>query len=107
MSELPQSVIGEAEFVVREGLVDVESLLGRDANLELVLRARIGNDLPVMDAVEERPVGSDGPEIVIGLEQESVAVVSTERDLFGACLRVPGELVGGLRVEILDLVLDG
>lgn len=77
-----------------------------NADLELVLRPCVGDDLPVVHTIEEGPVRSDRPEIVVGFEEEGVAVVCTESDLLRAGFRVPGELIGRLWVEVLNLVLD-
>jgi len=80
--ELAEAVISKSKFVVRKTGVDVEGLLGCDSNLELVLGARVCDDLPVVDSSEEWAVGGDGPEVVVGLVQERMAAVRREGDLF-------------------------
>lgn len=107
MPQLAQSVVGEAELVVREGRVHVEGLLGGNADFQLVLSSSIRDDFPVVDAAEEGSIGHDGSEVIVGLVQESMPEVSRERDFLGRSFLVPAELAARLWVQILNLVLDG
>lgn len=106
MSELAEPVIRESKLIIGERLVDVECFLSSYTDLKLMLRSRICKDLPVMHTVEERPVRSDRPEVVVRLEEESMPVVIAKGDLFRACLWIPSEFVGSLRIQILDLVFN-
>ena len=80
--QLAQTVVCKAEFVVGEGLVHVEGLLGGDADLELVFRSGISYNLKIVHPIEKRAIGCYGAEEVVRFVQESMSVVLTEADLF-------------------------
>ncbi len=76
MAELSEAIVGEAKLVVGEGGIYVELLLTTDSDLKLVLGPRVGNNLPVVYAVIERPIRDHCPEVVVRLIEEGMAAVS-------------------------------
>lgn len=105
MPQLSQSVVGKTKLIIREGAIDIKSLLGSYSDLELMLSPRISNYLPVVHPIKEWSIRGDGAEVVIGLEQECMPVICGEGDLLRAHLRVPAELPIRLRVHIVYLVI--
>lgn len=106
MPELAQSVVGESKFVIRKRLINVEGFLGRHSDLELVLGPGIGNNLEVVNAVEEGPVRGYGPKVIIGFIQEGMSEIWTERYLLRRSFRIPSELRPLILVKKRDLVLN-
>lgn len=70
-----------------------------------MLSSRISNYFKVVDAVEERAIRGDGPEVIIGLVEEGVPEVTAKRDVLGGALRVPKELGALFIIEQAELVL--
>jgi hypothetical protein len=60
-----------------------------------------------VDSAEEGSIGHDSSEVIIGLIQKSMPIISRERDLFRGSLLVPAEFATRFWVKVLDLVLDG
>ena len=74
--KLPHAVEAVTEVVVAEGVADAELLLQRDADLQLVLRPRVCDDLPVVLPVHERPIRDHRPEQVVCFVEERVAAIT-------------------------------
>ena len=66
MPQLSKSVVSETKLIIREGLVNIKRLLSSDSDFKLMFSARVGYNLPVMDAIKEGPIGRDGSKVVIG-----------------------------------------
>ena len=83
MTQLSQSIICKSEFVVGEGLIYVEGLLRSDTDFQFMLGSCIGDYFKIVYAIEKWAIRGDGPEVIIGLIKECMAVVRTKCYLFG------------------------
>jgi len=103
--ELSKAIIRKSKLIVWEWAVDIKGLLCCYSYLKLMLSSCICNNFPIMDSAEERPVGSNGPEIIVGLKQESMSVIGREGNLLWAYFWIPAKFSIHFWVHVIYLVV--
>ena len=74
--ELAETIESESKVVVTEGIADTEFLLSCHTNFEFVLCPCVGNNLPIVLPVHERPVREHSAEEIVRLEEVRMPVVT-------------------------------
>lgn len=80
MPQLPVPVEGPSERIVTEGCLKVELSVFADSDFELVFRASICNDLPVVSSFLEAFVCDDTPENVLLFLEVQASIVCSQLD---------------------------
>ena len=104
MAQLAGGVVGPAAGVVRKSSLEIYIPILDHADLELILRSRVGDQLPVVRPIEESLIPDGRPEKIRVLREEGVPVQGGELDHVRGEVGVPAET--GLRIllHLLNVV---
>ena len=91
MSQLSKPIIGEPEWMVAEGTVQIEISESGDTDFQLILSPIVGDNLPVVNTICHRCVGKNSSENVGLLFKENTKASSCDLNSLSTFGTIPFE----------------